>query len=278
MKGTVSRRRALQACGIVVGGGLAGCLSDGSEDPTTGDPESTQGDGATELALGETVSVSRGSITVESMTTHRMVEVLFGSAHSVVHGKRDTQFVVTELTTEGITDPVELAREEMALDLGSERYEVTEEHLSANVNTDGTVRLAFPIPMNISETAGTLLWTNDSGKPVASWAVVDRVSERLSNPPAFRVESFEVPETATVDSTISVAVEVRNTGDSSGTFLAELGTKRLSDQPQDGIDIPAGEIRIKNGEMRLVGDAGETETVVLDWGMDKLEHEVTIES
>lgn len=257
MQQTCSRRRALQYGGALVTLGLGGCL--GSSD---GPPEQTA------LAVGESASVPEGTVTVESLQAQQMLEVLFaGGVHRVVHSRPETQFLVTEVVLTGAAEPTETARDEMGVEIGAERYEVTDERLVWNQEHSGRIRVAFPLPTDLAETDGTVLWKGEGGDVATSWTIPTEIQDRLAAPPSFEVRSFDVGSTPRDDEFVA-QFEVANTGGSAGTFVAELGSRQISDQPAVTVDVAAGERRTCRKAVSLYSPADEPETIVLDWGRD----------
>lgn len=68
-----------------------------------------------------------------------------------------------------------------------------------------------------------------------------------------------------------------NTGKSDGTFLAEVGTTLASDQSEIEFDVPVDETVTETKSVHIVGEAGDDETIVLDWGRDTQKQAVHIE-
>lgn len=270
MNQTCSRRRALQFGGALATLGLGGCLGS-SDSPTTtsGEPGVTTTADRIGLNLGESASVPERTVTVESLQGHQMLLVQFaGGVHRVVHSRPETQFLVAEVALTGAAQAIETTRDEMAVDLGSERYDVTEERLVWNEEHSGRVRVAFPLPSDLAETDGTVLWRGDDGEAAASWTVPTDIQGRLAAPPAFEVRSFGIGSTTQDADEVMARFEVANTGGSDGVFRAELGSKQISDQPEVAVRVRAGESVTARYTRSLYGPDDEPETIVLDWGRD----------
>jgi len=69
---------------------------------------------------------------------------------------------------------------------------------------------------------------------------------------------------------------VENTADGDGTFVAESGLASRDDQSTVRLDVPKNE-RVTGSEKKLVqSEPGERETMILDWGLGRLERTINI--
>lgn len=283
-----SRRAALQLCGVITGVGFAGCASltadgeptttatDENTTPTTS-PTTSPATQTSSLTIGEPVTVRQGTATVEAVTTQQMLSVLKSGTHTEVYSEPETQFVVVDVITEGFDNPRQAVQDAVQLTLNSDRYEIGEKDLIRSMDTERPVSIAFPAPTELIDPDGAILWNDDSDSAVASWSLSQEVLDVLAAPPLFSIESFSVPETASPESSIDATISVKNTGDSDGEFLAELGSTQLSDQGEIAVDVPTRETVSHTESVSLHGQAGNEETIVLDWGQQTLERTVKIE-
>lgn len=273
-----SRRSALQLCGVAAGISFAGCAATTNvEDPTSVTSSTTTSTQPSSLTLGESASVSQGEVTIGAVETQQMLRVLKAGAHTEVYGDINKQFVIVDVATEGIEEPTQTVRDALELALDSTQYEVVEKHLIRNMEEGTNVSIAFPVPTNLSETTGTIIWNSGSGEVVTTWSVPQETTDVLAQPPIFSVESFSIPETVPPSSSVEVTVTVTNTGRSDGTFIAELGSTQLSDQDEIEVDVPTEETITHTASVPLIGQEGDDETIVLDWGSQMLERTVRIE-
>ncbi len=205
-----------------------------------------------------------------------MFVVVKAGVHSEVYRRPDTQYVIVDVSTDGVPDPVQTVRDAVRLSLDSRQYSVVERDLYRNQRKKNAVSVALSAPASVSANTGKVVWTGESSAPDAAWRVPQDVLDALTAPPEFAVTAFEVPAETTEGSAIEAAVTVRNSGGSDGTFVAELGPTSRSDQPEVRLRVPRGETTTRVESVRLYGKAGSDETITLDWGAGTAERSVHI--
>lgn len=263
-------RRAVVVAAIAAG---TGCLGDRrlgtptdepptepipSATPTTTTPSS--GDPVTR-EVGEPYETDAGwAVTVENVAVHHGVRK-FGTVHVDPAWEDGAQFVVADVTVDGrgpdVTD-LDVAAETDTVDRSGRIYVHSER------NADETrQRFGFAVPTDPAPSQAALVWRPDDG-PTVRWTLSDGTVDALGVAPAFTVESFATPETAT-GSTFETELTVRNDGGRDARFLAEVGDAAMSDQPEVTLDVPAGETATKRPSVPAhFGDDDEM-TVVLRW-------------
>lgn len=235
-----------------------------STERTTSEPAS--------LEIGETATVSDGSITVQEVRAERSIVVLDGSSHTEVVTEEDSQFVVVSLRTQGNIETVDAARRASLLVIDGQRYSVAD---YAFPPQGDAFAVAFQVPLDIDASESEFRWVDDD-QVAAVWSTPPSVIQQLNSPPEFDVVSFTVPETAEPFVEFEVTVEVENTGNGDGTFVAELGLASRSDQSPFRLDVPKNERVTGVEEKQVQGDPGEQETIILDWGLDRLERTIDV--
>lgn len=239
-----TRRAVLSSTVALLG---AGCLGRRSPGGTPEETTSTDGNETPDGSPLETVAV------------HQSIRKR-GVAHTDV---KTGVFVVGTFADDGTVE-----RNDVALSLDGTRHDPVDWVVPAS---DGTVAVAFEFPKEGSAaTDGTLEWGT------GSWSLSDGTLKRLSSPPQFTVREFSIPDEAPGDSEITATIGVENTGESDGRFLAEFGSMRLSDQSEITIQVPAGERVSASRSINLHQQEGE-ETLVLDWGNDRLKRTVSLD-
>jgi hypothetical protein len=280
----VTRRSVLRSGGVLLSGLLAGCQSSGS----TSDGTSTTSLSTTQatttllstttpepqlLSVGESATVDDGSVTVTAVRAERSIVVLDGY-HTEVVTEANAQYLVVSLTTEDPIDGDYAARNAIELEVAGERYPVAE-HAFPPAD-DGAFDLGVRLPLAIEASEAHIGWNGTGGERIATWEIPDAVMQRLNDPPAFEVVSFDVPETVAPFEPFDATVAVENTGEGDGTFVAELGLASRSDQATFRMDVPAGERVTDTEDEQVAGEAGETDTLLLDWGLGRLERTIEI--
>jgi len=215
--------------------GLAGCA--GGPGATTDDEDT---DTTTEAVPAP-----------ETVTVHRSVRTM-GVAHLDVRGGL---YVVAGFATEDAADG---ARSAATLVLDGESRDPVDRLVRP---LDGGPGVAFEVPAEgVDAEAGRVRTDTDAT------ALTDESLARLAEPPAFDLVSFSVPDAEASRETATAALAVANTGGSDGRFLAELGTDRLSDRGETGVEVPAEDRTSREESVDLHGRAESgSETVVLEW-------------
>lgn len=276
-----SRRSVLQFTGVATLFALAGCVqTDQSEGTTSTTAETTHPTASTErttsepasLEIGGTATVSDGSVTVQAVRTERSIVVLDGSSHTKVVTEENSQFVVVSLKTQGNIDGVDAGRQAVRLVIDGQPYSVAD---YAFPPQGDAFDVAFQVPLDIDPNESELRWVEDN-HVAAVWSTPPSVIHQLTSPPEFDVVSFTVPETVEPFVEFDVAVEVDNTGDGDGTFVAELGLASRSDQSTFQFDVPKNTRGTEVEEKQVQGEPGGQETMILDWGLGRLERTIDI--
>lgn len=277
---------------------MAGCIGDASPQGTdSGTPitgVSTPADTPTpppenvHLEPGEWFETDRGwAITLENVRVQRSI-ASFGPTHTDVAAEVGVQYAVADVAfrpgDEATTDDWKTTNPEPLGDLhfvtlvdgelnpadGPRRNVVLRSRYGQ------TNRLGFPVPVEPTPQAVSLGWLASDERSVY-WDLGADALAALAHPPEFEVRSFEVPERATPDETLDVAVTVANVGERDGTFIAELGNAAISDQPEIFLDVPQGGTATVHESVTADVPGGDEMRVVLDWGTDRLERSVTID-
>jgi hypothetical protein len=276
---SADRRQVLRRGAAVVCGTLAGCLQGGSDsDAVTS--ESTRATTAAStttttsrttttddlLAVGETATVERGDVTVQDATAHLVVAV-GGSDHVELVGERGAQYLAAAVKVSFGT-PVNCVLEDppLALFLSDARYDVSMACLYEREWDKNQGPMAFRVPRDVDFDAGRLAWIADD-EPAVSWRLPDATVDRLRNPPAFAVRSFEVPGEAQAGATVEASFAVENTGDGPGEFVYQFDTGRTTRPDLGKVDVGAGERVTETREFEVYGEAGTRMTVTLNWGL-----------
>lgn len=268
-------RRAVLAGAVPTVFGLAGCLDSSVGDGRTGtttrrstttDATTTDGDG--DASLGSSHDVDGRSVQLVSARTARAFVTLLSSTHPSVTADADRQYVVVELDVSG-EDAQSVAADACVLRVDGDVVLPVDEPVPPF--TDG-VYLAFALSLDIDPESVSLAWRGTTG--TVEFTLSERVAATVAAPPAFEVRSFDVPARADGDA-VEVSFAVANVGESDGEFLAELGTRALSDQGELRVAVPAGETTTVTRSVGLVPSVGE-QTILLDWGSGSMERSVAV--
>lgn len=258
--------------------GLAGCFdssgpgNDGTA--STDDRPSTTGTapgddpGGGDTGVGTAREVDGRTVRVAELWTSRAIVRLLAGAHPSVSAAKGRQYLVVGFDVDG-DDPMDAARSACELRADQLVYEPVSEVVLPF--TEPT-HLAFSLPVDVDVNELTLAWVGDAS--TTTWTLPDRVIAALETPPTFDVRSFDVPATADGDSVV-VSFTVANVGEGDGEFLAELGTRAVSDQGEIRVAVDAGESKTVTERVGLVPSGGD-QRVVLDWGSDSIERTVSV--
>ncbi|WP_227131952.1 hypothetical protein [Halorubellus salinus] len=277
-----SRRRVLVST-IPAVAATAGCLDstvgDGRDDSTgtesttieTTTDDAGNGDGDNDDADegdgdASQYDVDGRSVELVSARTSRAIVTLLAGTHPSVSADADRQYVVVELDVSG-EDAQAAAETACELRVDDDAIEPMSE--TVQPFTDG-VHLAFALALDVDPGEVSLAWRGAA--ETLTFTLPASIAASLAAPPAFEVRSFDVPGTTDGDE-VSVSFTVANVGESDGEFLAELGTRAVSDQGELRVEVPAGETKTVTRSVGLVPSAGE-QTILLDWGSDSLERTV----
>lgn len=251
----MNRRRFIQSVGAAVAGaGLAGCI------------------GQDVRSIGETVSVAEGRITLTDVRVEQLLPV-FDSVHPRIVAEEGLQYVVFRFDVSGLN----VDNPQDYLDQ-SVQWTFDEEGLSnlyfltpwREFQEDDFAAVAFEVPAPYEYADGTTLrwWADEQVYWDATAAMEERdVRAKISDPPIFTVTDVSVPDVV-ADSMTQVQVTVENTGGTDGTFNAMIGSEAVSSQPVRSISVPAGETVTESIDVMLYTEAGEDESLLVDWGRD----------
>lgn len=248
--------------------------TDGSSTPdersTTETSRETQ-----QLSIGESATIGAGSATVFRVDAKRSIFVLDSSHHYDIVTEPNAQYLVTSMTTEGAVDGHRDVRASTELILDDERYPISEYYFP--LASTGGFKVGYRVPLSIAPRSGRIVWNADGEPdPLAEWTLSGDALTRLNHPPSFDVVSFDVPDTAESFEPFDVSITVENTGEGDGTFRAELGMASYSDLGAYRLRAPVGERITDTDELQVSGVPGEQETIILDWGLDRIERTVEI--
>jgi hypothetical protein len=254
-----TRRTVLATLGSACTLSLAGCGGSTTDDL---------------LAPGTSAAVDAGTVTVEAIAARRQYRYRQAGVHPSPAGAAGTVFVLATVSVEGFDaeDPRPGERLSLALD-GDPASQATHRPMPA----EGTPRFAWAV----SEGTSADRWTVRYGE-AAAWRVPESARAYVGTPPTFEVRSFAAPETVTKPAgetaEVTLAVTVANTGDAEGTFLVELGSRAVSDAPEQALAVTPGETATAEASVTVPPslEAGERVTVYADWGADVREREVLL--
>ncbi|WP_323674814.1 hypothetical protein [Halorubellus sp. PRR65] len=270
-------RRALLASALPALAATAGCLDAGAGPGATDTQgtRSTTTDGTTDDAgdgddagPAKRHDVDGRSVELVSARTSSAIVTLLAGAHPSVSADADRQYVVVELDVSG--DDAQAAAE-AACELRVDGDAVDPVRDSVQPFTDG-VHLAFALALDVDPGDVSLAWNGDAETVV--FPLPATVAASLAAPPAFEVRSFDVPGTADGDE-VEVSFTVANVGEGDGEFLAELGTRAVSDQGEIRVPVAANETRTVTETVGLVPSVDD-QRVVLDWGSGQLVRTVQV--
>jgi hypothetical protein len=277
----VSRRAFVAGIAPAIGA-TAGCLDSaggGVGDETTG-TRSTTADGSNvdetasddagtgDAAPARRADVDGRTVHLVSARTSRAIVTLLAGTHPSVSAQADRQYVVVELAVSG--EEAQSAAED-ACELRVDDDAVQPMRETVQPFTDG-VHLAFSLPLDVDPEEVALAWVGAVETPV--FPLTHSLVPSLTNPPAFEVRSFDVPAGADGDE-VEVSFTVANVGEGDGTFLAELGSRAISDQGELRVEVAAGGTKTVTRSVGLVPSAGD-QVVVLDWGSGTMERTVAV--
>lgn len=263
----LSRRALLRAIATLP---LTGCLGNSSPGTATSltptDSSTTDRTTTTSPATqsepiirhpGEAYETNGIAVTIETLAV-RQGMVKFGSVHPDPIWKEGSQFVVANVAVEGNVDPATLDVTVTAdtLDERPDRY-----YGFAPDTPESVQPLGFTVPTAPAPSTAAIVW---HGPREVHWPLPDGLVTKLGRAPDFSLEAFRVPESASSGTSLDVTLEIANRGTRDGRFLAELGDAALSDQPEIGIPVPAGETVTDTQSVDGHFTEGEM-TVLLRW-------------
>lgn len=281
------RRRYLALLGATTTA-LAGCVD--ADTPGTATESDSDGTPApTETPAGTRTPASPESTTLESNEPYRTPEgwtlrvaiyrvrrgiIEWGTVHTDAVVPEDRQFLQVGVRTdgEGAPDPSELC---FVAEIDGERpYGGCASRLEAVSREKFGQVHAVPVPLPTDANAVAVVWHSGDGYE-PRWTVPTRTVAALRRVPEFVVEDLAVPESVADGEEFEVEITLRNDGDRTDWFVAELGFASAS----DGLDL---EIPLDPGERvtvprTLPAQFGEEDelTVVLDWDLGSLTRTVT---
>ncbi|AZH24672.1 hypothetical protein [Haloplanus aerogenes] len=268
-----SRRALLTSVGAALTG-LAGCL-DGSDDgptdstatttptPTsTATPDSTPTDtpAGERLTLGESLSLDGVTLTVSDLVTAHSARYLTAPDAMGVATTRSNQFVFVDVSARGEGLPPAPHRFALVADgdyygsgiafIGPARVDapVTGRRYTDS-NPDGHVGFRVPSPLD-AESVAVILGGGpevtdmqpDDGTVRARWQIPESALAPLRSPPPTFETTITVPDSVAADETITVRLDVTNTGDGDGTFYGALNHQGpLYAADPFTFSLPAGE-------------------------------------
>lgn len=183
---------------------------------------------------GDAYEANELSVTVSDMTVrHGMVA--FEGVHPDPKWVKGAQFLLATLTVEGDQDPANLDVTATAntLDGRPDRY-----FGFAPDAPDSVQPVGFVVPTDTDISEAAVVW---NGPREVQWPLPEDLVANLASAPDFVLKELRVPETASEGMDIDVELDVANTGDRDGRFLAELGNGAISDQPEIEVTVPASE-------------------------------------
>lgn len=284
--GSAKRRDVVRrGCGIALCGLFGGCLErTQTSEQTTSTPSKNNDSSATTTAgstptkstattttdsileVGDTATVNQGDVTLQNATATLVVKAK--GNHVDLLGNAGSQYLVAALRV-SFGSPVNCVLNDppVALFLDDTRYDVALACLYENAHDPNQGPIAFEVPRDIDFEAARIAWLSKDGKPAASWRLPDVVSDRLRNPPAFAVRSFEIPEVGETGSSVEASFEVENEGDGPGEFVYQFDTGRTTRPDLGNVSLDVWERVTRKEVVEVYGEPGTQITVELDWGL-----------
>lgn len=247
-------------------GATAGCLgSNADAGPGTG-PATGTGTSPTGSPAGSPSPTAATEATLESdrhtvrLSAPRVrasvVKVTTSSTHFGVVRNGAGQFVLADASND--VDPEELP---LALAVDRDRAASRIHEIGGG---DGPPTLAFPVSSYDSPVSRVSVVLGDGDRGVADrWVLPDAVVTAVNNPPSFRIESFDVPETVDYRGRFEASFTVANEGERDARYVVEFGVAALSDQSEVSVTVPAGESRTVTRTFEHYEHSGTGVTVVL---------------
>lgn len=262
------RRTLLSLVGTAATAGCLGAIADGP-DPDESGQNPTEPPRRVTTGAGYVIDV--GSIDVQVsvlvMGVHADVRAMAGSAYlrvPVTLTDRDGR-VITDL------EPYDRLRDGLVVRLRGG----TSTHAAFDRSHEGPgMVLAVAVPVGDYDD-GEVRIDLGGGNAIHVPAPVEALSA-LADPPAFEVHDLSI-ESPIERQTLEATITVENGGGTDGRFLAELGPVTVSDTPEIGFDVPAGETVSNEVSVTVVAPRGSEEaTIRLEWGVDQLEQTVEV--
>lgn len=258
-----SRRALLGTLATLPVTGCLGLFDDTSTptatptDPATPTPTATPSPTPSEPAIrqpGEAYVADDVGMTVSDLAVrHGMVT--FTGAHPDPTWVDGAQFLLAAVTVAGERNPADIDVTATADTLAGR----PDRSLGfAPDAADSVQPVGFAVPTDAAISEAAVVW---HGPREVRWPVPADLVAKLGRAPEFSLEDIRAPGTAREGADIEVELDVANTGDRDGHFLAELGNDAISDQPEIEVAVPAGETvtatrtveaRFFDGEMRVV--------------------------
>lgn len=201
--------------------------------------------------------------------------VAFNEIHTDVVGFPKSQFLIVDLEIEGS----DLVASDLNLTVlvDDDRFPNDRRYYYLYRPNRSGSQLAFPISCDPDPSSISIQWPREPA-PV-QWALPSDIVGEFRTAPKFSMQSITVPnELADRSATLPVEYHVANTGERSGTFLAEIGTSLISDHAEFGIEVPVDHT-VSNRvtlDPHIPDDVMSFE-VVIDWGWDRYRESVTIQ-
>lgn len=226
-----------------------------------------------ELAIGEKATIGDGAARLYRVEAARTIITLDGIHFGIVT-EPDAQYLVVAMTTDEPVDGHTAARNHTTLELDDATYPVSEHRFHPAAG--GGFNIAYRLPLTLDASRGRILWGPYSDTARAAWTLPDAVITQLNNPPEFTVHAFTVPEEVASFDPFDVTIDVENTGAGDGEFKALLGNSRATDSAPLSVALAHGERTTVSETEQIDGEPGDTRTIYLDWGLERLERTITI--
>lgn len=274
-----SRRRAI----VTVGSSLflAGCSSSASE-PSSDDTQtvvSTTTTDESRLELGETAEDGTKRVTIEDTQLQQLV-ARRSSSHVTVTGSRETEHVVASITTNFAPQTgCSLNDLNLQLDLDGSIYRADEGCLYNYGQQNREEDVSFEIPNDAAAKTASIRWVRNDGTVAGVWPISERTSAKLSSPPRFTVESFDVPAEAKEGEDVTASIKIKNEGESSGIFRYVLETPNRTTPIYEYFEIGSGERAKRDHEISInsVHQSSDSELrLSLDWGVNTLHRTIEV--
>ncbi|WP_439025661.1 hypothetical protein [Haloarchaeobius sp. DT45] len=262
----MDRRRLLVSTASSLSAAAAGCLGSGepgtstSREPTDPAPATDGEPPTTSAAPGPGYSLS-----VEDIGVFRRTTTIQHSNHVDVAADPETQYVVATVvvlppeTGEPAEDPPNPTDRRFVATLDGETYD---DAFATEFGSQYATTIAVPVPTGLDPAEGTLQ-VGHRGEDGFWHQFTAEQLDRIAHVPRFTLDAFTVEAG---NATVQATLEVSNSGDRDGRFLAELGTNDISDTPEVSFEVPAGETVTKRESVAIYAEDAAEVTVVCNWG------------
>lgn len=278
MDDRIGRRAALKraSTGVCLSV-LGGCLGTTERsEPTTTSSRTTSATRTSTttvptLDIGDTAPVADGRLAATAAGLQRFVLDVYKHPHAEVVSDPSTKYLTFELMHFDLdVVPVTVV---LVTDDGRESVDFTDLYYGYDYSTN-TEKVGFEFDEDATTSRAELRYLHD-GEPAAGWRVDQATVRRFNHPPKLELRSISIPDEVATGERIEAEVRVRNSGETRGEFVANVGTTNRSHLRIERIPVAPETATTRHVSLGSPSQSGSV-TVVFDYGRRRIERDVTV--